>query len=83
MEPMMSNTFYRLRIDVVSPNRRLCYADEVIELVCEMIRSRRRCEPIQVLFDGETFRILDGEKRFRACKRLHMTHIEAVIVAHE
>jgi ParB-like chromosome segregation protein Spo0J len=70
----------RLRIDAISPNRRLCYAVEVIESLCSLIRTRQQFDPIEVLFDGETFRILDGEKRFRACKVLGMTHIEAVIV---
>jgi ParB-like chromosome segregation protein Spo0J len=45
-----------------------------------MMRSGIRTAPITVLFDGEYFRILDGEKRWRAAKKLGMTSIEAMIV---
>jgi ParB-like chromosome segregation protein Spo0J len=32
-----------------------------------------------VFFDGESFKIIDGEKRWRACKRLGITHLNVVI----
>lgn len=79
----MNITLCQLRLDAIQPNRRLCYADDVIELFCEMMRRRQPYDPIDVLFDGEQFRILDGEKRFRACKIAGMTHIEARIVPSE
>lgn len=76
----MERTCFRLRISSVSANRRLLYSEEVIESMCVTVRSHGAYDPIEVWFDGERFRILDGEKRYRACKRLHMTHIDAVIV---
>jgi ParB family chromosome partitioning protein len=44
------------------------------------IRYRGQQEPIQIWFAGEDFRIVDGEKRWRACKKLGVETIQAVIV---
>ncbi len=74
----MTTTRYMIRVDAISPNRRIVYSSEVITKMCALIRTGQY-EPIEVWFDGERFRILDGEKRYRACKRLKMAHIEAVI----
>jgi ParB-like chromosome segregation protein Spo0J len=43
------------------------------------MHSGTRNDPITVLFDGEHFRIIDGEKRWRAARKLGLTSIEAVI----
>ncbi len=73
-----------IHVDVVihriRPNQRLVFRDESIEELCRSILCHGQEEPIQVWFDGEGFRILDGEKRWRACKRLGMTRVRAVIV---
>ncbi len=63
----------------VSPNRRLCYSNEEILTLCHSIRLQGQRDPIKVLFDGESFKIIDGEKRWRACKRLGVTHLNVVI----
>ncbi|MGD0660260.1 MAG: ParB/RepB/Spo0J family partition protein [Syntrophorhabdales bacterium] len=76
---MDTNVCY-IRTDMIQPNRRLCYGQAEIELFFSMMRSGIRTAPITVLFDGEYFRILDGEKRWRAAKKLGMTSIEAMIV---
>jgi ParB-like chromosome segregation protein Spo0J len=36
-------------------------------------------EPIQISFEHDSFRIMDGEKRWRACRKLGMRSIRAVI----
>jgi len=63
----------------ISPNRRLCYSNEEILTLCRAIRLQGQCDPIKVLFDGESFKIIDGEKRWRACKKLGLTHLNVVI----
>ncbi len=69
-----------IRIEMVSPNLRLCYPKEVIDGLQSFLRSKADYDPIEVYFDGDYFRILDGEKRWRACKRLGMPFVRAVIV---
>ena len=64
----------------IRPNLRLIYSIESIEELSRAIVSLGQFEPIQVWFDGEGFRILDGEKRWRACKRLGMARVKVVIV---
>lgn len=67
----------------ISPNLRSIHEIETIEEISRSIRLEGQLEPIEIWFAGESFRILDGEKRWRACKRLHMTSIKAVIVEAE
>jgi len=67
-------------LDKISPNLRLIYHSDSIEGQCCSIRSRGQVEPIQVWFDGECFRILDGEIRWRACKKLGIGRVKVIIV---
>ena len=69
----------RIPVDKISPNRRLGYANEEILTLCQSLRIQGQRDPIKVLFDGESFKIIDGEKRWRACKRVGATHIDVVI----
>ncbi len=64
----------------ISPNLRMVYAAECIEEIEHAIKNRGDHEPIHIYFKYDSFRILDGEKRFRACKRLGMNTIKAVII---
>ena len=68
-----------IRVDRILPNLRLCYSEEAIDNLSSLVCSRGDCEPIMVFFDGDHFRIVDGEKRWRACKRLGMTFLRVVI----
>jgi ParB family chromosome partitioning protein len=52
---------------------------EIIDQLCVSIRRFGQLEPIEIWFAGEHFRILDGEKRYRACKKIGMEKIRAVI----
>jgi ParB family chromosome partitioning protein len=74
-----------IEIDVerIRPNLRLIYHREIIEELCQEMRSRGQLEPIQVWFDGECFRIWDGEKRWRVCKMLGMTRVKALLIEFE
>jgi len=74
-----------IEIDVerIRPNLRLIYHHETIELLCQEMRSSGQLEPIQVWFDGESFRIWDGEKRWRVCKMLGMTRVKALLMEFE
>jgi len=66
-------------ITKVSPNLRICFSDEEILTLCHSIGLQGQRDPITVFFDGESFKIIDGEKRWRACKRLGVTHLNVVI----
>lgn len=64
----------------VSPNIRFIFTNESIDELCSCIKASGETEPILIWLAGDTFRILDGEKRWRACKRLGLRRIRAVIV---
>jgi len=63
----------------VSPNLRICFSEEEILTLCHSIRLQGQREPLTVFFDGESFKIIDGEKRWRACKKIGVTHLNVVI----
>jgi len=67
-------------IDKVRPNFRLVFEEEVILRLCADIRLRGLQEPIIVEMVEYWFRIVDGEKRWRACKRLGFRKVRAVIL---
>jgi ParB family chromosome partitioning protein len=67
-------------LEAIQPNLRLIQTLETIEALCRSIRSNGQTEPIHVWFDGKRFRIVDGEKRWCACRKLGMARVNAVIV---
>ena len=69
-----------IEITKISPNRRIVYAEEAIEQMGQSLRYGQQ-EPVLIRFEHDSFRIVDGEKRWRACKRLGRTTIRAIIVA--
>lgn len=69
-----------IRIKKISPNRRIVYSAESIEEIEQSMKNGQQ-EPILIRFEYDSFRIVDGEKRWRACKRLGMTTIRAVILS--
>ncbi len=69
-----------IEIGRISPNLRAVYSAESIEETVQSVRSHGQLEPILIWFEHESFRILDGEKRWRACKKLGMKTIKAAIV---
>jgi ParB family transcriptional regulator, chromosome partitioning protein len=70
----------RIGLGKITPNIRSIYENEVIEDLSRRIQNEGQLEPIQVWFAGDSFRILDGEKRWRACRKIGMTHINALII---
>lgn len=76
----MEHVERKIRLSHISPNIRAVYDAETIDELSRSIRSQGQREPITVWLAGESFRILDGEKRWRACCKLQISHIRAVIV---
>ena len=69
-----------VKIEAIKPNRRcICQIESVEELI-DSIRRYGQLEPIKIWFTGEEFRILDGEKRWRACKKIGLLKIKAFIL---
>lgn len=75
----MAQDIREIEIGKISPNLRLVFSSDVIEDIAHDIRSRNRVEPIHISFEHDSFRIIDGEKRWRACKRLGVRTIPAII----
>ncbi len=69
-----------IQVERVCPNLRYVCSDEALSELAASIRASGLMEPIRVWFAGEHFRIIDGEKRWRACRKLGMTGIDAVVV---
>ena len=63
----------------ISPNLRTVCTGECIDEIARSIKCHGQQEAILISFEHDSFRILDGEKRWRACKRLGMKTIKAVI----
>jgi ParB family chromosome partitioning protein len=79
----MKHGVRELNVNRISPNLFSIHDLETVEEMMLSIRHRGQLEPIRVMFAGDSFRILDGEKRWKACKKLGMTNIRAVIVESE
>jgi ParB family transcriptional regulator, chromosome partitioning protein len=76
----MGSDIREIEICRISPNLRAVYTIECIEETARSIRCFGQLEPVLIWFEIESFRILDGEKRWRACRKLGMKTIKAVIV---
>jgi len=69
-----------IEVERIRPNLRLIYSHEVLEVLCRSVQAQGLLDPLQVWFDGEWFRIWDGEKRWRACKILGIARVKAFLV---
>ena len=69
-----------IRIEMITPNYRLVCEEEVILSLCADISHRGLQEPLVAELFGHRFRIVDGEKRWRACKRIGMARVRVRIV---
>jgi ParB family transcriptional regulator, chromosome partitioning protein len=72
-----------INLTKISPNLRFICENECLEELCLSIKCKGQEEPIEVCFTGDDFRIINGEKRWRACKKLGLTKIKAIIVEAE
>jgi ParB family chromosome partitioning protein len=76
----MAPEIRELRIDRIRPNYGLVFPEDTIHGLCRDITSRGLQEPITVAMVEYTFEIIDGEKRWRACKKMGWRTIRAVVV---
>jgi ParB family chromosome partitioning protein len=71
-----------LPIEDVLPDQhqpRRLFDEEAIEELAQSIRSKGVIQPILVRKDGEKYRLIAGERRWRASQRAGMTNIPALI----
>lgn len=76
----MAREIWELEIDRIRPNYRLVYEEEVILHLYDDIKARGLQEPIVVELVEYWFQIVDGEKRWRAYKKLGLNKISAIIL---
>lgn len=69
-----------IEVSKISPNRRTVYTTECIEAMVRSIRICGQLDPVLLCLEGDSLRILDGEKRWRACKKLGIRTIRAIIL---
>jgi ParB family chromosome partitioning protein len=77
---MVLREIRRVRIDKILPNRRLIFEEDTILRLCHDIQCNGMREPIIVEMVGYNFQIIDGEKRWRACKKIGLSEIKAEII---
>jgi ParB family chromosome partitioning protein len=77
---MVVKEIRQIRIDKILPNRRIIFEEDIILGLCHDIRRNGMREPIIVETAGFLFQIVDGEKRWRACKKIGLTRIKAEII---
>ena len=78
---MLVREIRHVRIDKILPNRRLIFEEDIILHLCDDIKCNGMKEPISVEMAGYFFQIIDGEKRWRACKKIGFTKIRAEIIS--
>ncbi len=79
----MTDKIFHVEVDRIRPNLRLIYREEAIEGLCRHVERGGGIEPLEIWFDGEAFRIWDGEKRWRACKKLGIRRVKACLIKSE
>ncbi len=72
---MILTEIMEVEIDKIHPNRRLIYEQETIFRLCVDIQERGLLEPIEVEPVEYWFEIINGEKRWRACKKIGMRRV--------
>ena len=76
----MTMEIREIEINKIRPNYRLVYEQDVILHLCNDIKRRGLQEPIIVELVEYWFEIVDGEKRWRACKKIGLNRIKAIIL---
>jgi ParB family chromosome partitioning protein len=69
-----------IQITKIEPNCRCVYDLNSIDEMIRSIRQEGQINPIKIWFTGRCFRILDGEKRWRAFKKMGICDIKAIII---
>ena len=70
---------YDFKVDSITPNRRYVVQIEILDVLKADINHRGQLEPITVIRRQTSYRIVDGEKRWRAVKKLGRRSIKVVI----
>ena len=78
---MVSRRIRTIQITRIEPNCRFVFERETIDSLARSIRKEGQREPIRIWFTGRCFRILDGEKRWRAIMKIGVATVTAVIEA--
>ncbi|MFH1646859.1 MAG: ParB/RepB/Spo0J family partition protein [Chloroflexota bacterium] len=68
-----------VKITRVLPNYCIICEESVILCLCEDIKQNGLREPIVVEMVEQCFHIIDGEKRWRACRRIGLDKIRVEI----
>jgi ParB-like chromosome segregation protein Spo0J len=76
----MKNSVGNFSLAAIQPNLRLMHNQGALEELCSFIQTHGQIEPLKLLFDNGSFRIMDGEKQWCACCKLGMSTVQAVIV---
>ena len=76
----MRHTLRFIEIDRIEPNHRYVCDIDSIEAMAANIRRSGQIAPVELWFTGRCLRICDGEKRWRACKKLGHRLVAAIIV---
>ncbi|MBU2608493.1 MAG: ParB N-terminal domain-containing protein [Chloroflexi bacterium] len=76
----MTAEIREIEIHRIRPNHRLVCQEKDIISLCEDIRLRGVQEPITVELVECWFQIVDGEKRWRACRKIGLNCIKTVIL---
>ncbi len=63
----------------ISPNLRCVFDSETLDELRRAVVEDGQLEPVRLWLTGGMLRILDGEKRWRVCRMLGMTHVRALI----
>lgn len=82
VEAVEKDDVKQIPIDLIvsSPYQpRTIFDDERIEELAQTIRTHGIIQPIVVRKVGETFELIAGERRWRACQKLGMTHVPAIL----
>ena len=69
-----------IEINKIHPNYQLVYEEHVILRLCNDIKLCGLQEPIVVELVDYWFQIVDGEKRWRACKKIGCNKIKVIIL---
>ena len=70
---------YDFKVDSITPNRRYVVQIEILDVLKADIKQRGQLEPITVIRRQTSYRIVDGEKRWRAVKKLGRRSIKVVM----
>ncbi len=79
----MARKIRTIEVTKIEPNCRFVVDRETIEEMIDSLRKEGQVEPIRIWFTGRCFRIADGEKRWRAVRKMGVTTIKAVIEENE